>query len=92
MANLLKTLATTVISTSNMVTTIATRSDRIIDNSLGMLEDISANGKDYTAMAKLSDMTRRRQEFITENSDIKAIPPALQAILDLEVKEPISLP
>ncbi len=86
MANLLKTLATTVISTSNMVTTIATRSDRIIDNSLGMLEDISANGKDYTAMAKLSDMTRRRQEFITENSDIKAIPPALQAILDLEVK------
>ena len=83
MANLLKTLATTVISTSNMVTTIATRSDRIIDNSLGMLEDISANGKDYTAMAKLSDMTRRRQEFITENSDIKAIPPALQAILDL---------
>ena len=86
MANLLKTLATTVISTSKMVTTIATRSDRIIDNSLGMLEDISANGKDYTAMAKLSDMTRRRQEFITENSDIKAIPPALQAILDLEVK------
>ena len=86
MANLLKTLATTVISTSNMVTTIATRSDRIIDNSLGMLEDISANGKDYTAMAKLSDMTRRRQEFITENSDIKAIPPALQAILDLEVQ------
>ena len=86
MANLLKTLATTVISTSNMVTTIATRSDRIIDNSLGMLEDISANGKDYTAMAKLSDMTRRRQEFITENSDIKAIPPALQAILDMEVK------
>ena len=86
MANLLKTLATTVISTSNMVTTIATRSDRIVDNSLGMLEDISANGKDYTAMAKLSDMTRRRQEFITENSDIKAIPPALQAILDLEVK------
>ena len=86
MANLLKTLATTVISTSNMVTTIATRSDRIIDNSLGMLEDISANGKDYTAMAKLSDMTRRRQEFITENSDIKEIPPALQAILDLEVK------
>ena len=86
MANLLKTVATTVISTANMVTTIATRSDRIIDNSLGMLEDISANGKDYTAMAKLSDMTRRRQEFITENSDIKAIPPALQAILDLEVK------
>ena len=71
MANLLKTLATTVISTSNMVTTIATRSDRIIDNSLGMLEDISANGKDYTTMAKLSDMTRRRQEFIKENSDIK---------------------
>ena len=86
MANLLKTVATTVISTANMVTTIATRSDRIIDNSLGMLEDISANGKDYTAMAKLSDMTRRRQEFITENSDIKAIPPALQAILDLEIK------
>ena len=86
MANLFKTLATTAISTSNMITTIATRSDRIIDNSLGMLEDISANGKDYTAMAKLSDMTRRRQEFITENSDIKAIPPALQAILDLEVK------
>ncbi len=86
MANLLKTLATTVISTSNMVTTIATRSDRIIDNSLGMLEDISANGKDYTAMAKLSDMTRRRQEFIKENSDIQEIPPALQAILDLEVK------
>ena len=86
MANLLKTLATTVISTSNMVTTIATRSDRIIDNSLGMLEDISANGKDYTAMAKLSDMTRRRQEFIQDNSDIKAISPALQAILDLEVK------
>ncbi len=86
MANLLKTLATTVISTSNMVTTIATRSDRIIDNSLGMLEDISANGKDYTAMAKLSDMTRRRQEFINDNADIKAIPPALQAILDLEVK------
>ena len=86
MANLLKTLATTVISTSNMVTTIATRSDRIIDNSLGMLEDISANGKDYTAMAKLSDMTRRRQEFIKENSDIQEIPPALQAILDMEVK------
>ncbi len=86
MANLLKTLATTVISTSNMVTTIATRSDRIIDNSLGMLEDISANGKDYTAMAKLSDMTRRRQEFIKENSDIQEIPPALQAILNMEVK------
>ena len=86
MANLLKTLATTVISTSNMVTTIATRSDRIIDNSLGMLEDLSANGKDYTAMAKLSDMTRRRQEFIKENSDIQEIPPALQAILNLEVK------
>ena len=86
MANLLKTLASTVISTSNMVTTIATRSDRIIDNSLGMLEDISANGKDYTAMAKLSDMTRRRQEFIKENSDIQEIPPALQAILNMEVK------
>ena len=86
MANLLKTLATTVISTSNMVTTIAIRSDRIIDNSLGMLEDISANGKDYTAMAKLSDMTRRRQEFIKENSDIQEIPPALQAILNMEVK------
>ena len=86
MANLLKTLATTVISTSNMVTTIATRSDRIIDNSLGMLEDLSANGKDYTAMAKLSDMTRRRQEFIKENSDIQEIPPALQAILNMEVK------
>ena len=86
MANLLKTLATTVISTSNMVTTIATRSERIIDNSLGMLEDISANGKDYTAMAKLSDMTRRRQEFIKENSDIQEIPPALQAILNMEVK------
>ena len=86
MANLLKTLATTIISTSNMVTTIATRSDRIIDNSLGMLEDISSNGKDYTAMSRLSDMTRRRQEFIKENSDIQEIPPALQAILDLEVK------
>ena len=86
MANLLKTLATTVISTSNMVTTIATRSDRIIDNSLGMLEDISSNGKDYTAMSRLRDMTRRRQEFIRENADIQEIPPALQAILDLEVK------
>ena len=86
MANLLKTLATTVISTSNLITTVAVRTDRIVDNSLGMLEDISSNGKDYTAMSRLSDMTRRRQEFIKENSDIKAIPPALQAILDLEVK------
>ena len=86
MANLLKTLATTVISTSNLITTVAVRTDRIVDNSLGMLEDISSNGKDYTAMARLSDMTRRRQEFIKENSDIQEIPPALQAILDLEVK------
>ena len=86
MANLLKTFATTVISTSNLITTVAVRTDRIVDNSLGMLEDISSNGKDYTAMSRLSDMTRRRQEFIKENSDIKAIPPALQAILDLEVK------
>ena len=86
MANLLKTLATTVISTSNLITTVAVRTDRIVDNSLGMLEDISSNGKDYTAMSRLSDMTRRRQEFINDNADIKAIPPALQAILDLEVK------
>ena len=86
MANLLKTLTTTVISTSNLITTVAVRTDRIVDNSLGMLEDISSNGKDYTAMSRLSDMTRRRQEFIKENSDIQEIPPALQAILDLEVK------
>ena len=86
MANFLKTLTTTVISASNLITTVAVRTDRIVDNSLGMLEDISSNGKDYTAMSRLSDMTRRRQEFIKENSDIQEIPLALQAILDLEVK------
>lgn len=86
MANVLKTLATTVVSTSNMITTIAVRSNSILDNSLAMLDDLAQNGHDYTSMARLTDMKRRRKEFLKENADLDEIPPALQALLDMEVK------
>lgn len=86
-ANVLKTFATTIISTSNMITTIAVRSNSILDHTLGSLDDLSANMHDYTSMNKLSDMTRRRKIFMEDNKDLeKNIPPSLQALLDMEVK------
>lgn len=85
-ANVLKTLATTVISTSNLITTVAVRSESIVDHSLGALDDLSANMHDYTSMAKLTDMTRRRKEYLKENADMDDVPEALQALLDMEVK------
>ena len=86
MANVLKTLATTVVSTSNLITTVAIRSESIVDHSLGSLDDLAANMHDYTSMSKLTDMTRRRKEYLKENSDLDDVPPALQALLDMEVK------
>ena len=86
MANVLKTLATTVVSTSNLITTVAVRGESIVDHSLGALDDLAANMHDYTSMNKLSDMTRRRKEFLKENADLDNVPPALQALLDMEVK------
>ena len=86
MANVLKTLAQTIVASSNMITTIAVRSESILDNSLAMLDDLAQNGHDYTHMAKLTDMTRRRKEFLKENADLDNVPPALQALLDMEIK------
>ena len=86
MANVLKTLATTVVSTSNLITTVAIRSESIVNHSLGSLDDIAANMHDYTSMSKLTDMTRRRKEYLKENADLDDVPPALQALLDMEVK------
>ena len=86
MASVLKTLATTVVATSTMITTIAVRSESILDNSLAMLDDLAQNGHDYTRMAKLTNMTRRRKEFLKENADLDKVPPALQALLDMEIK------
>ena len=86
MANVLKTLASTIISTSNMITTVAIRSESILDHTLGSLDDLSANMHDYAHMAKLTDMTRRRKEFLKENADLDKVPPSLQALLDMEVK------
>ena len=86
MANVLKTLATTIVSTSNLITTVAIRSESIVDHSLGSLDDLAANMHDYTSMSKLTDMTRRRKEYLKENADLDAVPPALQALLDMEVK------
>lgn len=84
--NTLQALLSAVISASNMVNTIAVRSDKILDHSLAMLEDVSANGHDYTSMVKLSDMTRRRQQFLTNNPDLKELPQSLQDILNMEIK------
>ena len=86
MANVLKTLAQTIVASSNMITTIAVRSESILDNSLAMLDDLAQNGHDYTHMAKLTNMTRRRKEFLKENADLDNVPPALQALLDMEIK------
>ena len=87
MANVLKTLASTIISTSNMITTVAIRSESILDHTLGSLDNLAGNMHDYTHMAKLSDMTRRRKVFLEENKDLENnIPPSLQALLDMEVK------
>lgn len=86
MANVLKTLATTLVSTSNMITTVAIRTESILDHALGSLDDLAANMHDYTSMAKLSDMTTRREKFRQEHADIKDPGPALQALLDMEVK------
>ena len=86
MANVLKTLATTVVSTSNMITTIAVRSNSILDHALGSLDDLAANMHDYTSMAKLSDMTTRRERFKAEHADLQNPGPALQALLDMEIK------
>ena len=86
-ANVLKTFATTIISTSNMITTIAVRSNSILDHALGSLDDLAGNMHDYTSMNKLSDMTRRRKVFMEDNKDLENnIPPSLQALLDMEVK------
>lgn len=86
MANVLRTLATTIVSTSNLITTVATRTESIVDHSLGSLDDLAANMHDYTSMNKLSDMTTRREQFIKDHADINKVPPALQALLDMEVK------
>jgi hypothetical protein len=87
MPSLLKTFAATFIASSNMVTTLAVKSDAILNHSLSMIEDVAANGHDYTSMARLTDMSRRRKEFLTDNADIASdIPPALQALLSLEIK------
>ena len=87
MANVFKTLAQTVVASSNMVTTLAIKSDSILNHSLSMLDDVAANGHDYTTMMRLTDMARRRKEFLKENSDLEQdIPPALQALLEMEVK------
>ena len=86
MANVLKTLATTLISTSNLITTVAVRSESIVDHSLGALDDLAANMHDYTSMAKLSDMTTRRERFWVDHPDLSNPGPALQALLDMEVK------
>ena len=87
MANVLKTLASTIISTSNMITTVAIRSESILDHTLGSLDDLAGNMHDYTSMNKLSDMTRRRKVFMEDNKDLENnIPPSLQALLDMEVK------
>jgi len=87
MANVFKTLAQTVVASSNMITTLAIKSDSILNHSLSMLDDVAANGHDYTTMTRLTDMSRRRKEFLKENADITGdIPPALQALLDMEVK------
>lgn len=87
MANVLKTLATTIVSTSNLITTVAVRSESIVDHTLGSLDDLAANMHDYTSMSKLTDMTRRRKEFMKENADIaEEAPQALLDILNMEVK------
>ena len=86
MANVLKTLATTLISASTMITTVAVRTESILDHTLGSLDDLAGNMHDYTSMNKLSDMATRREKFMAEHSDLSTIPPALQTLLDMEIK------
>ena len=85
-ANVLKTLATTVISTSNMLTTAVTKIDKILDNSLGSIEDLSSNMRDYTRMQRLSDMTTRRRAYLLENPEINQLPQALQDLLNMKIE------
>ena len=86
-ANVLKTIATTIISASTMITTVAVRTESILDSTLGSLDNLAGNMYDFTSMSKLTDMTRRRQVFLEENKDIEmSLPPALQALLDMEIK------
>lgn len=84
MANLLKTLASTIISTSNLVNTIAVRTDSIADHTLGSLDELSESMHDAAKMSKLSDMARRRRDFIAENKDTD-VPDSLQKLLEMEI-------
>lgn len=69
-SNLVKSMATALVSTSNVITTVATRTESIVDNSLGMLDDVTKNGKHYTHSAYITDVARRQRKFLEENSDI----------------------
>ena len=86
MANLsvFKTIGTTLISSMNLIDTIATKSEAVVSNSLGMLEDISADGKDFTAMSKATHMAERRENFILNHPDLKQTK-SLKALLEMEL-------
>ena len=65
----LASLTQAIMSTSNLVTTIAIKTDSIVDHSLSALDDIAADAHDYTSMAKLDHMTERRQDYIKKYQD-----------------------
>ena len=80
----LKSLAQTIIATSNMVHTTATKLDSILDHSLSALDDIAADAHDYTSMAKLDHMTERRQDYIKKYEEsMDTMPPELKALCGL---------
>ncbi|MCP3681202.1 MAG: hypothetical protein GY861_00795 [bacterium] len=65
----LKSLATSVISCAGLITVVADRSTAIVDNTLGMVDDLAADGKDATAMSKLDNMTERRAKYTKKYKD-----------------------
>ena len=82
--NVLRTIGTTLISSLSLVDTIATKSEAVVSNSLGMLEDISADGKDFTAMSKATHMATRREDFAINHPELKQTK-TLKALLEMEL-------
>jgi hypothetical protein len=86
MANLsvLRTIGTTLISSLNLVDTVCISTERITKNSLGMLEDISSDGRDFTSMSKATHMADRRQNFTENHPELKQTK-ALKSLLEMEL-------
>ena len=82
---LFKTAGIAIASSLDLVTTVTSRTASIADHSLGAIDEYAAQAHGAATASRISSAAKLRTEFMDENPDLEAVPPALQALLDLEL-------